>query len=228
MIATIIPAGGKGNRLGAPIPKQFLDLAGRPLILWTIERFVKISAIDLLVIPIVPEWKARLKELLAQERFNKPIQIVTGGKSRQDSVYQGLKILPKETRIILVHDAARPLVEEQTIIEVLKAIEKYGAAIAATPAKDTVKEDKDGFIKRTLPREHLYLAQTPQGARAELLKKAFAQAQEDGFIGTDEASLLERLSVPIKIVPSPSSNLKVTTPEDLLIAEALLTKMFTP
>jgi len=222
MVTAILPAGGLGKRLGADIPKQFLPLAGKPLILYSLEVFARHPLIKNIIIPVVPTWSQSLKTLLADLSLQKEIILVSGGKTRQDSVYSGLKALPQESSIVLVHDVARPFVTPQIIEEVIRAVEKHGAAIAAAPIRDTVKMVEEGIIKRTIPREKLYLAQTPQGAKAELMFRAFEAAYWDHFIGTDEASLLERIGIPVHIVPAPSTNFKITTPEDLRLAEALL------
>ncbi len=222
MTAVIIPAGGSGKRLGAPIPKQFLTLAGRPLILWTIERFVTIEEIKLIIIPVIWEWAPTLEKFLQEAHFPTPITVVPGGQTRQESVWSGLRALPTETEVVLVHDAARPLVSETVIRDVIKAVKHYGAAIAATSVRDTVKQEKGGFVEKTLPREHIYLAQTPQGAYKNLLLKAFEEAHHRGYLATDEAGLLEYVGVPVRLVSSPPSNFKVTTKEDLKLADLIL------
>ncbi len=222
MVTAILPAGGLGKRLGADIPKQFLPLAGKPLILYSLEVFARHPLVKNIIIPVVPTWRQNLKTLLANFSLQKEIILVSGGKTRQDSVYSGLKALPQGSSIVLVHDVARPFVTPQIIEEVIRAVEKQGAAIAAAPIRDTVKIVEEGIIKRTIPREKLFLAQTPQGAKAELMFRAFEAAYRDHFIGTDEASLLERIGIPVHIVPAPSTNFKITTPEDLRLAEALL------
>ncbi len=222
MITAILPAGGLGKRLGADIPKQFLPLAGKPLILYSLEAFVQHPQIKNIIIPVVANWRQNLEDLLADLLLQKEIILVPGGRTRQDSVYHGLKALPQGSSIVLVHDVARPLVTPQIIERVIQAVEKYGAAIAATPVRDTVKMVEGEIIKETIPREKLFLAQTPQGARVELMLRAFEAAYRDDFIGTDEASLLERIGIPVHIVPAPMTNFKITTPEDLRLAEALL------
>ena len=222
MVVTIIPAGGVGKRLGSPIPKQFLKIGGRPVIIHTLLVFENTPTVNKIIIPIVPNWRAYLEKILAAFDLKKIYAIVPGGKTRQESVYAGLKVLPEKTSIILVHDAARPFVTQEIIEEVIKTIRLKGAAIAATPVKDTVKEVENGLIKETIPRERLYLAQTPQGARKDLLLHAFEKAYMDGFLGTDEASILERIGIPVWVVPSPSTNFKITTIEDLRLAEAIL------
>ncbi len=224
MIAVIVPAGGVGKRMGHEVPKQFLPLEGKPLILWTLEVFERVPEVDLVVVAVVSHWEKKLSQWLREASLTKVRRLVPGGKTRQESVAQALKAVPLEAELILVHDAARPLVTPQTVKEVIEAIRLYGAALAACPVRDTVKEVERGRVRRTLPREKIFLAQTPQGAQAPLLREAFQRAEKEGFLGTDEASLLEWMGVPVHVVPSPASNLKVTTPEDLEIAVSLLKK----
>jgi len=222
MITTIVPAGGIGKRLGHQIPKQFLLLEGKPLIVWTLEVFEQIPEIDLVVIAVVESWREKLLRLVREASLKKVQHVVTGGRTRQESVARALEAVPIETEIILVHDAARPLVLPETVQGVIEAIRRHGAALAACPARDTIKEVEGQKVQRTLPREKIFLAQTPQGAKAPILRQAFEKAQKEKFLGTDEASLLEWLGIPVYVVPSPATNLKITTPEDLEIAAALL------
>ncbi|NPB09424.1 MAG: 2-C-methyl-D-erythritol 4-phosphate cytidylyltransferase [Thermodesulfobacteria bacterium] len=224
MIVAVVPAGGVGKRVGAEIPKQFLSLCGKPIIMWTLEALERTPEIDLIVVAIVSSWQEELARLIAESSLRKVARLVPGGATRQDSVAAALEAVPQEAEIILVHDAARPLVLQETIQGVIRAVKDHGAAIAACPVRDTVKETLRGRVVRTLPRERIFLAQTPQGARAPLLRRAFEKAAREGFQGTDEASLLEWMGVPVYVVPSPATNLKITTPEDLEIAAALLKK----
>ena len=220
MNAVIIPAGGIGSRLGAEIPKQFLEIAGKPLIWHTISVFEALPEVDLIVIPVVKAWEENLKSLLVG--FAKAIKIVPGGATRQDSVANGLLALPEETEIVLVHDACRPFVTQDLVRQVIAKIKAKGAALVALPSRDTVKEIENGLVLRTLPRERIYLAQTPQGARFALLKKAFLHAQEKGLLATDEAALLEACGIPVYVVCGNFLNFKITTREDLEIARAIL------
>ncbi len=222
MVTAILPAGGLGKRVGATIPKQFLPLAGKPLILYSLETFARHPLIENIIIPVAPTWRPKLEALLADLFLQKEIILVSGGKTRQDSVYSGLKALPPKSSIVLVHDVARPFVTPQIIEKVIQAVEKHGAAIAAARIQDTVKMVEEGIIKETIPREKLFLAQTPQGAKIDLMLRAFEAAYRDRFIGTDEASLLERIGIPVYVVPAPRTNFKITVPEDLRLAEALV------
>ncbi len=220
MVAVIIPAGGVGKRLGAKVPKQFLELAGRPLILHTLAPFLSLPEIELIVIPCVEGWRKRL--LALTQGLSKPVKVVPGGATRQASVLEGLKALPAEVEIVLVHDAARPFVTPEAIKAVLAKIRERGAALLALPSRDTVKRVREERVLETLPREEIYLAQTPQGARKELLIEAFLWAEKRGLSATDEAGLLEAYGVSVYVVPGSPLNFKITTPEDLLLAEAIL------
>ena len=222
MRIAIIPAGGKGTRMGMDLPKQFLLLEGKPIIIWTLEVFERHPLIDWIAVACLETHLEHLKNLLRRYGLKKVRFLVPGGASRQESVANALYVLPSETKTVLVHDAARPLVSLEVIEEVIKAIEKEGAALAACPAKDTIKEIEGDRVKRTLPRERIFLAQTPQGARYSILLKAFERAKQEGFEATDEAGLLERLGIPVKVVLSPATNLKITTAEDLVLATCLL------
>ena len=164
-----------------------------------------------------------VEELLRGTEGLKPWRVTIGGSERQFSIANGLKLLPKDAEIILVHDAARPLVTVKTIDEVIDAAEKFGGAIAAVPAKDTIKiVDAQGFVKYTPPRRELVTVQTPQGFKREILLQAYEKAAAENFLGTDDASLVERLDEKIKIVMSGYDNIKITTPEDISVAETFL------
>ncbi|MBA2847815.1 2-C-methyl-D-erythritol 4-phosphate cytidylyltransferase [Thermosulfuriphilus ammonigenes] len=222
MNAAVIAAGGTGSRLGAEIPKQFLEIRGKALLLYSLEAFEACPEVEIIVVVAVSSYIKATQRLISEAGLKKVQAVVQGGATRQDSVWAGFKALPSEVEIVLVHDAARPLVSTGLIQTVINKVRETGAAIAACPVRDTVKEVHHGTITRTLPREALFLAQTPQGARKELLQQAFERAQEEGFQATDEASLLERLGIPVAVVPAPTTNLKITSPEDLLLLEALL------
>ncbi|HHI97560.1 MAG TPA: 2-C-methyl-D-erythritol 4-phosphate cytidylyltransferase [Thermodesulfatator atlanticus] len=220
MIGVIIPAGGVGKRVGAPLPKQFIEIAGKPLILHTLAPFLTLPEVSFIVIPCVASWLEKLKKMVSG--LAKPVEVVPGGETRQESVARGLAALPAEVEIVLVHDAARPFVTPALIREVIAQTSAKGAALLALPARDTVKEVEQGRVVKTLPRERIYLAQTPQGARRELLLKAFSLAEKRGLSGTDEASLLEAVGIPVYVVPGSFLNFKITTPEDLHLARLLL------
>jgi 2-C-methyl-D-erythritol 4-phosphate cytidylyltransferase len=229
-VFVILPAAGLGTRMASTgnSPKQFLALKGLPILLHSLRAFLAVPRITAIYVSVREPEHARVSELVAEHHLASQVHVVTGGDTRQDSVANALAALPStsDDDIVLVHDAVRPLIDPQTIERTIAAIEKHGAAIVAMPAIDTIKQVErtaDGaLITATIPRELIVHAQTPQGARVGLMRKAFADAAADEFVGTDEASLLERAGVPVYVVPGSSRNLKVTQPGDLEVAEFYL------
>lgn len=229
MKATVlIPAAGMGRRMGTSINKQYLSLAGKPILAHTIALFEQHPQIEH-IYPIVPaaEIDYCQQQIIGQFSFRKVRKLVAGGAQRQDSVCNGLRALVADgldqpERIVLVHDGARPLFDPNLLAELIAVIVEKGACIVGAPVKDTIKQVDAGVISGTPERSRLWQAQTPQGFRYQLLAEAFRSAAKAGFLGTDDASLLERMGVPVAILPSDYRNIKVTTPEDLLIATALL------
>lgn len=205
-----------GNR-----KKPFLPLVGRPVLVHTLLPFERSPLIDAIIL-VVPDDDREMcrKEIVNAFGFQKVIDVVAGGAERQDSVMAALNSLAASWDIIVVHDGARPFVTVDLIERVVKTAMKSGAAIAAVPVKDTIKEVVDGTVTRTVPREGLWSVQTPQAFRAELLVEAHERAEEDGFYGTDEAALVERLGRTVSIVEGSYENIKITTPEDIVIGEA--------
>ncbi|XOF32209.1 MAG: 2-C-methyl-D-erythritol 4-phosphate cytidylyltransferase [Candidatus Electrothrix sp. YB6] len=224
-IAAIIPAAGFGTRMEADIPKQFLELAGEPIILRTLRTFLAHPAIRIVMIVLPPEHlqsgKARILPFLPQSGQER-VLFTAGGTTRQQSVRNGLDSLPAPVKQILVHDGARPLITAEIIDRCLTGIKEYGAVIAAVPVKDTLKEVEDAEIIGTVDRTRLWQAQTPQGMDRGLLERAYEYADSTGFIGTDEASLLEHAGVSVSVVMGSEENIKITRPDDLKIAAALL------
>jgi 2-C-methyl-D-erythritol 4-phosphate cytidylyltransferase len=230
-VFVILPAAGIGTRMAATTggaPKQFLSLKGLPILLHSINAFLAVPRVTAIYVAVRASEQPRVSELLDQYHLGSRVHVVTGGDFRQDSVANALAALPShaETDIVLVHDAVRPLIDAATIEKTIAAIERHGAAIVATPAIDTIKQVErtaDGaLVTATIPRELIVHAQTPQGARVPLLRKAFADAAADEFTGTDESSLLERAGIPVFVVQGSSRNFKVTQPGDLEIAEFYL------
>lgn len=207
-------------------PKQYLSLGGKPILANTLAIFEDMPEITEIVVVAQPKALDLCQEqILTPFNFKKVLRLVPGGKERQDSVYNALKILHNQSDwdLILVHDGVRPLVTAEEIRRVIKAAGEFGAAILALPAQDTVKNvDPEGRIKKTLNRQDIWLAQTPQAFHADIIWRAFVEAYACNFYGTDEASLLEALDIPVMVVPGSSFNIKVTTPEDLFLAEAIL------
>lgn len=234
-VIVIIPAAGLGTRMSAgpagnkARSKQFFELQGTPILFHTLRKFANNSRINEIVIALRKSETAGFLEQAGQEGFHKLLHVVEGGEHRQDSVANALTSLDAALDdIVLVHDAVRPFVDDETIDGVIKAVQKYGAAIAGIPAVDTVKQvdrTSDGaIVLATVPRERMVMAQTPQGFRFGLLKKAFDEATADGFLGTDEASLIERSGGEVHVVMGSPRNLKITTPGDLELAEFYLSQ----
>jgi 2-C-methyl-D-erythritol 4-phosphate cytidylyltransferase len=236
-VIVIIPAAGLGTRMATaskgkkPLPsKQFTELAGTPILIHTLRKFASIPSISEIWIALrkgeMDEFRTRLHNE-ARDVLGKKLEIVEGGEHRQQSVGNALAALSAaHDDVVLVHDAVRPFVTSEIIDEVVAAARKYGAAIAGMPAVDTVKQvdrtAEGALITATVPRERVVLAQTPQGFRYEVLKKAFDEAAADGFLGTDEASLVERSGKEVAVVMGSPRNIKITTPADMELAEFYL------
>ena len=229
-VTVILPAAGLGTRMGRAVPekagtsrKQFMLLEGSPILLHTIRKFASTAAVSEIVVALRPEDIEWVRELLRAEKFGKPVRLVEGGDSRQESVEHALATLPSETELVAVHDAVRPFIELSTLEKVFAEADECGAAIVGIVPVDTVKQVHRNKIRQTIPRERLVLAQTPQVFRFDLLKQAFARAREDGFAGTDESSLVERLEqVEVSVVPGSDRNIKITKPTDMDLAKLFL------
>ena len=222
--SAVIVAGGSGSRFGSETPKQFFSLAGRPLLAHTLARFESCSAVSRIVLVLPRADFQSAHRLMEPYAGAKPTEIVPGGDSRQQSVKEGLSCLdPRPDDLVAVHDGARPFADPELIERVIDASAQYGGAIAAIPVVETLKEVSTAMaIERTVDRERYYRAQTPQCFRYALLAEAFESAKKDGFVGTDEAALVERLGATIHVVVGSERNIKVTTPEDMERAETYL------
>ena len=215
-VAVVIPAGGRGTRIGGRLPKQFLTIGGEPILVATVRAFASHPAVDQVVIAAPAEHLTRTRRVVRQlPPRGATVTVVEGGAERQDSVWRGLQAIAEATEIILVHDAVRPFVSRALIDRVLKAALEAGAALCARPIVDTVKRVVNGHVAETLDRRGLWAVQTPQGFRAGLLREAHAAARREGVTGTDDAMLVERLGRPVHVVPGLAGNVKITTPEDL-------------
>jgi 2-C-methyl-D-erythritol 4-phosphate cytidylyltransferase len=235
-VIALIPAAGLGTRMAPPSPgkgktKQFTELDGTPILIHTLRKFAASPAVSEIYIALRPEEMSEFRTRLEKEGdiMTKPVAIVRGGEHRQQSVANALGAISAAANdIVLVHDAVRPFVSEEIIEEVIEAARKYGAAVAGTPAVDTVKQvdrtAQGAVVTATIPRERVVMAQTPQGFRYGVLKKAFDEASADGFLGTDEASLIERAGGEVAVVMGSPRNIKITTPWDLELAEFFLKK----
>ena len=213
MVSVIFPAAGAGRRMKADRNKVLLELSGVPILLRTLRRFSAVPAVAELIVVVAKDEIAFVEGMLEKAPGLKPWRVVQGGAERQYSIANGMAHLAADADIVLVHDAARPLVS-------LAAIE---AVISAAREKDTIKVvGEDGHVEVTPARASLWEVQTPQGFRREILQRAYEKAAQDGFLGTDDASLVERIGEAVFVVESDYGNLKITTPEDLWMAEALL------
>ena len=222
-VGVVIPAAGRGRRMGGRIPKQFLMLDGVPILLRSVDVFARRRDIRQVVLVVPGAHRRRVERMLRGYRHRSKVSIVAGARVRQESVRAGIEALEASVAIVLVHDAVRPLVRPEVVAEVIRCARRYGASLAGSPVRDTIKkEGRREFATETVPRERLWAVQTPQGFRRELLERAHRRARRDGFVGTDEASLVERLHIPVRIVRSGPENVKITVPGDLRMAVFLL------
>ena len=217
-VSAIIPAAGVGIRMGGDTPKQFLSLEGVPIFIHTLRKFASSDAIDEIVIALRDEEMERASRDIDREHFAIPVRVATGGASRQETVARALATLSSQTEIVVVHDAVRPFIELETIRRVVEMARTEGAAILGIPSVDTVKQVERQIIMGTIPRERIVLAQTPQAFRYSMLKEAFARAAADGFNGTDESSLVERMGQTVVVLMGSDRNIKITKPSDLPLA----------
>lgn len=228
--AVILPAAGLGTRMGRSSAektgtsrKQFMLLDGSPILLHTIRKFVASPLVDEIIVALRADDMEWVGEMLRQEGLAKPVRLVQGGDSRQESVENALAELAPDTGLVAVHDAVRPFIDLPTLEKVLLEAAATGAAIVGIVPVDTVKQVRKNKVRGTIPRESLTLAQTPQVFGYGLLKQAFERAREDGFYGTDEASLVERLeTVEVSVVLGSDRNIKITKPSDMDLARLFL------
>jgi len=215
--------------MAGPQPKQFLALDGIPILIHSLRAFAAVERVTAMYVAVRGTEMERVQAQIAEYGFTERVQVVEGGNNRQESVAHALAALPAQPDdIVLVHDAVRPLIDAATIERTIDAVAEHGAAIVGLPAVDTIKQVErtahGALITATIPREFVVLAQTPQGFRYGLLQSAFAEAIADGFVGTDEASLVERAGHPVAVVHGSQVNLKITQPGDLELAEFYLRK----
>jgi 2-C-methyl-D-erythritol 4-phosphate cytidylyltransferase len=221
----IIVAAGKGERMGAMLPKPFLSLLGTPLLIHTLRAITSSSLIRKIILVIAEDRESLSQDILqAHGPFSVPISLVYGGNERQDSVRFGLATLDLESEIVVIHDAARPFLTPDILDASIYAAAEYGGAVVALPARDTIKRvAESGMVTETIPRQQLWLAQTPQTFQVALIREAHARAAAEGIIMTDDAALLEWSGKSVKVVAGSSRNFKITTPEDLVLAEMIFT-----
>ena len=228
-VTAIIPAAGLGTRMGADQPKQFIEIDGVPLVIFTLRRLAACSAITDFILSTRAEEIVSLQDKVAKASLGRPARVIHGGDTRQQSVANAIAQVDPATEIVLVHDAVRPFITAEQTARVIAEARLRGAAILAIPAIDTVKEVKRAslpedvaLITATIPRERIVMAQTPQAFSFPLLRDAFRKAQEDGVTGSDEAELVERLGHEVFAVLGSERNLKITRPSDLELAHFYL------
>lgn len=215
--AVIIAAAGTGKRMGSSIPKQYLKIGGEPILLKSVRAFCDNKEIDWIVVVTNGDYIQACLEMKDRYGLDKIQAVIEGGEERQDSVYRAIVEIDRlcpEIEYVLVHDGARPFVRQETINAVLEAAEEKGAAVACVPVKDSIRQEKDGE-SANLPRQRLYAVQTPQGFQKEILRKAYEQAFADGYYGTDDATLAERIGQSVTLVRGTYDNIKITTREDM-------------
>jgi 2-C-methyl-D-erythritol 4-phosphate cytidylyltransferase len=223
-VVAVIPAGGIGQRMGTATAKQFMPLGGIPLLVHSLQVFEHCASISQIILVVPNDDRERtLSDVVARHGITKVSKVVAGGATRQESVYHGLKETDPEAEIVVIHDAARPFVTVDLIERSIGTARNLGGAIVAVRMKETVKQvGPNGQILRTVDRAQLWLAQTPQTFRRELLIEGYRKAESDGFQATDDAAVMERLGHKIAVVPGRWDNMKITTPEDFQMAEAIL------
>lgn len=224
LVVALVPAAGRGLRMGGSVPKQFLSLGGEPLVIQSLRALQAAPVVGQIILAVPPaDVEYCEHEIVSRQRFTKVTKVVAGGAERQDSVRHALAQIPSDTEIVLIHDAVRPFVTLRMIAEVVAAARKEGAAIIALPMRDTVKQVRtDGMIERTVDRTPLWLAQTPQAFRRDWIETAHRKAHAEGVRATDDAFLVEWLGYSVAVVEGSGENIKVTRPEDLVIGEAIL------
>ncbi len=224
LVVAVLPAAGKGLRMGGAVPKQFLALGGEPLVVHSLRVFEASSVVDQIILAVPQsDLDYCLNHLIPRSGFTKITKVVAGGKERQDSVRHALEHVPNETEIVVVHDAVRPFLTERMVSDVVEAARRVGGAIAALPMRDTVKQvGAQGYVERTVDRRPLWLAQTPQAFRFDRLLAVHRKAHAEGVHATDDAFLFEWAGHPVVVVEGSGENIKVTRPEDIVVGEAIL------
>ncbi len=220
----VIVSAGKGQRFLDGKKKQFHLLAGKPILVHTLDKFEACPLIESIVLVVGQEdMDYCMKEIVEKFHYRKISQIIPGGKRRQESAKNGIEALPKDVEVIAIHDGVRPFVSRAMIEESIHSAVRFGAVVVAMPVKDTIKmANPDGTVLKTLDRESLWQIQTPQTFQAKLIKEAYHKASQEGFIGTDDASLVEHLGAKVHILPGSYTNIKITTAEDLMLAHLFL------
>ncbi len=222
-VSAVIAAGGHGKRMNSSVSKQFLTIKGHPILYYTLNKFEKMDVISSIVLVTGVDNIDYTREEIIRKYGFKKVKLVEGGKERQDSVYNGLREIPPQTDIVVIHDGVRPFVPIKLIEKSITAAMKYKAVGVAVPVKDTIKIVGDGnIIKSTPDRKTLWSIQTPQTFKYDLILAAYEKALSEGFYGTDDTVLVERMGLSVKIIEGAYENIKITTPEDIIFAEAFV------
>jgi 2-C-methyl-D-erythritol 4-phosphate cytidylyltransferase len=221
-VSAIIPAAGSGARMGG-IKKPYMDLAGKPILAHTLTIFQQCPLVNSIVVVTAKDDEARcVQDVVTAYGIDKSLSIVAGGDTRQESVFNALQELSSNTDVVVIHDAVRPFVTEEMILQSIDNANQYGSAIVAVPVKDTIKESDDGFVMKTLDRYRLWAIQTPQTFKYDLIMKAHLYARDNSIQATDDAFLIEQIGHKVKLIMGSYENIKITTPEDIVIAKAIL------
>ncbi|MDY0131316.1 MAG: 2-C-methyl-D-erythritol 4-phosphate cytidylyltransferase [Desulforegulaceae bacterium] len=223
IISVVIVAGGSGSRMGAAIPKQFLEIKGLPILFHTLILFDSIIEINEIIIVVPKDLKNSFMEKLENLGLQKKYKVKSGGKTRQESVKNGLSVIDPLSKKVLIHDGVRPFVKEEEIKAVISELDFFDGAVLGIPVVETIKKtDSQNLVSETISRENVFLAQTPQGFKTSILKKVHQWALEDGLVLTDDSALMENFGFGVKIVEGSRENIKITTPADLEFGEKLL------
>jgi 2-C-methyl-D-erythritol 4-phosphate cytidylyltransferase len=223
MNSAIIVAAGQGTRMGPQVDKLFLEVNGKPVIAHTWARFDRAQCLGEIILVVRDGLRSVFEDLARDFKFGKPFRLVTGGKERQDSVWNGLEALAAETEVVAIQDGARPCTSEALLTRTLEAAREMGAAVAAQAITDTIKESRDGnLVERTLDRARLWAVQTPQTFRVEVIRRALAEVRRQGVSVTDDTAACELIGHPVKLILGTEPNPKVTRPADLAYITALL------
>ncbi len=214
--SAIIVAAGSSKRMGGKTNKPYIEINGKPMLAYSLEVFAQVPDIKEVLVAVRADDEAACKALIRKGKFGN-VRLVIGGKERQDSVANALKKVRKDCRAVLIHDAARPYITPDLVSRLLLSAEKHRAVLPVIPIKDTVKRSMNGkYVDETLDRKQLFLAQTPQVFDYRLLIRAYERAHDEGYYGTDDASLVERLGIPVMIFPGEEGNMKITVKEDIV------------
>jgi 2-C-methyl-D-erythritol 4-phosphate cytidylyltransferase len=221
--SAIILAAGKGTRMGGEEGKIFVPLLGKPLLAWTLLVFEACPDIQEIILVVPPGQEHVCREKILLPHTISKATIVSGGAERQDSLWNGFGEIHEPCNVVVIHDGARPLLDQKTLQKALEAAEQDGASVVAVPVKDTIKVgDAEHMVVKTLDRSQLWAAQTPQAYQYPIIQAALAKAKKDAFYSTDDSSLVEKIHAPVRIIPGSYENIKITTPDDVIFGEIIL------